>query len=347
MLFKYLTLLFITINFIFLGIFCFGESERSSQPATVGFLIHGGASREKKKDISPELEAAYKKVLTEALEAGYDILKSNGSSLDAVQSAIIILEDSPLFNAGKGAVFTNTGTNELDASLMDGKTLNAGAVSGVKRIKNPIMLARKVMENSRHLMMYGEGAEDFAKSQGIELVDPKYFYTKRRWQQLEEVREKEKQRKKSESSALFKIHTADCEYGTVGAVALDQKGNLAAGTSTGGMTNKRFGRIGDSPIIGAGTYADNQSVAVSASGAGEYFMRLNVAKDISALVKYKDLSVQEAADEVILNKLTAIEGWGGVICLDNEGNMAISYNSGGMFYGYLEAEGKFVIKFFE
>jgi len=344
---KYLTLLFITINFIFLEIFCVGDSKRSSHPAVVGLVIHGGASREKKKDISPELEAAYKNVMTDALKAGYHILKNKGSSLDAIQSAIIILEDSPLFNAGKGAVFTNTGINELDASLMDGKTLNAGAVSGVKRVKNPIMLARKVMEHSRHLMMYGEGAEDFAKSQGIELVDPKYFYTERRWRQLEKVREKEKKMKNIESSTLFNIHNDVVEYGTVGAVALDQEGNLAAGTSTGGLTNKRFGRIGDSPIIGAGTYASNQSVAVSASGAGEYFMRLNVAKDISDLVTYKNLTVQEAADEVILDKLTAIEGWGGVICLDKEGRMAISYNSGGMFYGYLEGEGKFVLKFYE
>jgi len=344
MIIKYLALLFFAIHFSFLGISCFGESERLSQQAVMGLVIHGGASREKRKDVSPELEAAYINVMTEALQAGYDVLKNDGSSVDAVQSVIIILEDSPLFNAGKGAVFTNTGTNELDASLMDGKTLNAGAVSGVKRLKNPIMLARRVMENSRHLMMYGDGAENFAKSQGFDLVDPKYFYTEHRWQQLEQVRKREKQRKNSESSTFYEIHSGEYEYGTVGAVALDQEGNLAAGTSTGGMTNKRFGRIGDSPIIGAGTYADNQSVAVSASGAGEYFMRLNVAKDISALVTYKGLSVEEAANAVILKKLTAIGGWGGVICLDNKGNMAISYNSGGMLYGYLEAEGNFVVK---
>ncbi len=248
--------------------------------------------------MTPEREAAYRAKLSEALLAGYEVLRKDGAGLDAVVAAITILEDSPLFNAGKGAVFTSAGTNELDASIMDGRTLKAGAVAGVKRIKNPITLARLVMEQSPHVMMVGDGAEAFAKQQGgVTFVDPKYFFTEERWQQLERRREEEKKKKPLKTSALERdgLLLDEKKFGTVGAVCLDKAGNLSAGTSTGGMTYKRFGRVGDSPVIGAGTYADNQSCAVSCTGDGEYFIRSVVAHDIAARMLYGGKSLKEAA----------------------------------------------------
>jgi len=306
-------------------------------------VIHGGAGTISRQTMTPEMERQYRDKLAEALRTGYKILKDGGSSLDAVESAIRVLEDSPLFNAGKGAVFTNVGTNELDASVMDGASLKAGAVAGLKHIKNPISLARLVMEKSPHVMMVGAGAEAFARQQGVGLVSQKYFFTERRWKQLLEAKKKEMQRSSNASPPTPK----EASFGTVGAVALDQRGGLAAGTSTGGVTNKRFGRVGDSPIIGAGTYADNRTCAVSATGDGEYFIRLGVARDISALMEYKGKSVKEAAETVILEKLAALGGTGGVIALDAKGNHAWPFNTSGMYRGYIDADGKIVIEIYK
>jgi beta-aspartyl-peptidase (threonine type) len=278
---------------------------------------------------------AMQAAMNDALMAGYRVLAGGGTSLDAVQGAIVILEDSPLFNAGKGAVFTHDGTNELDASIMDGGTMKAGAVAGLKHIKNPIRLARLVMEKSPHVMMAGEGAEAFAKEQGgIEFVDQKYFYTERAWKALQDALAAEK-----------KTAQADDHHGTVGAVALDQHGNLAAGTSTGGLTNKRFGRIGDSPIIGAGTYANNQSCAISSTGVGEFWIRYTVAHEICARVQYRNTAIQAAADDIIQGVLKSIGGEGGVIGLDAHGNVMMSFNTTGMGRGYVGADGKPTIMF--
>src|SRR5882672_10779671 len=266
----------------------------------------------------------------DALMAGHNVLAGGGTSLDAVQAAIVILEDSPLFNAGKGAVFTHEGTNELDASIMDGATMKAGAVAGLTHIKNPIRLARLVMEKSPHVMMAVEGAEAFAKREGVAFVDQKYFYTDRAWKALQDELAAEKKK-----AAQAKDH-----HGTVGAVALDQHGNLAAGTSTGGLTNKRFGRIGDSPIIGAGTYANNQSCAISSTGIGEFWIRYTVAHDICARVQYTHLAIQAATDAVVQQELKPIGGEGGVIGLDSHGNLMMSFNTSGMGRGYVGADGK-------
>ena len=287
--------------------------------------IHGGAGAISKAEMTPEKEKAYRETLAEAIAIGYAILEKGGGGLDAVEMTIRRLEDSPLFNAGKGAVFTNEGANELDASIMEGAHLGAGAVAGVKRVKNPISLARRVMEQSPHVMMAGPGAEAFAQSQGLDIVDAAYFHTEQRWQALQKALEKEK---KEQPPA------PDSKHGTVGVVVLDKAGNLAAGTSTGGMTNKRFGRVGDSPIIGAGTYADNNSCAVSATGHGEYFIRAAVAHDIAARVAYTGASVQEAADQVIQKKLVHMGGAGGVIVIDRRGNIAMSFNTPGMYRGW-------------
>lgn len=300
----------------------------------VALVIHGGAGNIYKKNIPDSLEVEYRAKMAQALEAGYEILKNGGKSIDAVQATINIMEDSPLFNAGKGAVFTNEGSNELDASIMDGKTLNSGAVAGVRHIKNPINAAIEVMQNSPHVMMAGKGAEEFAKLQGLEIVNADYFFTEKRYKQLQKIKERELEKQGS-------IRTMDGNYkfGTVGAVALDKFGNIVAGTSTGGMTNKRFGRIGDAPIIGAGTYANNKTCGISATGHGEYFIRSVVAYDISALMEYKELSLQEAADKVIHEKLIDLGGEGGVIGLDAKGNIMMSFNSNGMFRGYITKEG--------
>ncbi|HLM01686.1 MAG TPA: isoaspartyl peptidase/L-asparaginase, partial [Pyrinomonadaceae bacterium] len=311
---------------------------QSPQNPRLGFVIHGGAGVIKRGSLSPEKEAEYKRQLEEAVLAGYKALQDGKPGLDAVEIAIRMLEDSPLFNAGKGAVFTADGKNELDASIMDGKTLKAGAVAGLHHVKNPITLARAVMEKSPHVMMVGDGAEKFAREQNIELVPAKYFRTQERWDSLQRIirqeKEKEKEKKvqspkskvqsQTENSLDSRLSTLDSppspplrelaynKFGTVGAVALDKDGNLAAGTSTGGMTYKKFGRVGDAPIIGAGTYADNATCAVSATGWGEFFIRLGVARDISAMMEYRGQPVQQAADNV-MNKVKTLGGDGGVI----------------------------------
>ena len=296
----------------------------SAKPAWA-IVVHGGAGTMNPDNLTDEKEKAYKDKLAEALEAGAAILKNKGTAINAVEAAINILEDSPLFNAGKGAVFNADGVNELDASIMDGKTLNAGAVANVKRIKNPISAARKVMEQSPHVMLISDGAEKFAAEQGIALVEPEYFFTDSRWESLQKAKTREKQKLEDETK----------KSGTVGCVALDKIGNIAAGTSTGGMTNKKYGRVGDSPIIGAGTYADNNSCGVSATGHGEFFIRNVVAYDIAARIKYKGESAEVAANDVINNKLKAIGASGGVIVLDKNGNITMPFNTSGMYRGYM------------
>ena len=308
-----------------------------------GIVIHGGAG-------SPEAikgrEAELRVAMAESLTAGHRVLANGGSSLDAVQAAVVVLEDSPHFNAGKGAVFTHEGTNELDAAIMDGATRMAGAVAGVKHIKNPIRLARLVMEKSPHVMMVGDGAEAFAKEQGgVEFVPETYFRTELRWQQLQRALEEET----AKQGAMLRPRNEDPQqgtyFGTVGAVALDQSGNLAAATSTGGVTNKRFGRVGDSPIIGAGTYASNQSCGISATGAGEYFIRFTVAHDICARVEYRGVGAQQAADEVVHDVLKRAGGGGGVVGLDRFGRVVMSFNTTGMTRGYMGETGKPIVMF--
>jgi beta-aspartyl-peptidase (threonine type) len=319
------------------------QSPVQKDMSKITLVIHGGAGTITRQNMTPEKEKAYQAALQQALQAGYDVLKKGGASLDAVEAAIHVMEESPLFNAGKGAVFTNEGKNELDASVMDGKTLKAGAVAGVTTVKSPISLARKVMEASEHVMLTGRGAEQFAKEKGLEIVDPSYFYTETRFQQLQNAKKEEKvqlDHSGDKGSLDEQIFTEGNKYGTVGAVALDAYGNLAAGTSTGGMTNKRWNRVGDAPIIGAGTYANNQTCAVSATGHGEYFIRSVVSYDISALMEYKGLSVQQAAEEVVMKKLVQRGGEGGVIAVDAKGNVSMPFNSEGMYRGFVKADGK-------
>ena len=321
----------------------------------ITLALHGGAGTITRASMSPEQEKAYKEVLNTALQKGYSVLKSGGTSVQAVEATIRVMEDSPLFNAGKGAVFTNEGKNELDASIMEGKTLKAGAIAGVTTIRNPISTAIAVMEKSPHVMMAGKGAETFAKAQGQAIVDPSYFYTEPRFKALQRAKEQEKTEldhdakekqevKKAPKTGFVEqdelIFTEGKKFGTVGCVALDKFGNLAAGTSTGGMTNKRYGRIGDAPIIGAGTYANNATCAVSATGHGEYFIRSVVAYDISALMEYKGMTLQDAANEVVMKKLVERGGEGGIIAVDRNGNVAMPFNSEGMYRGYIKSDGK-------
>jgi beta-aspartyl-peptidase (threonine type) len=291
-------------------------------------VIHGGAGTISPEQITPEMERDLRAGLQRSLDAGDAILKNGGSSLDAVVAAVRGLEDDSLFNAGRGAVFTSAGTHEMDAGIMDGRTLRAGAVGGIKRVKNPILLARAVMEKSPHVMLAADGAEDFARELGLEIVEQEYFYTEQRWRALERVR----------ATRTESLSDAD-RHGTVGAVALDQSGNLAAATSTGGNTNKWPGRIGDTPVIGAGTYANNQTCAVSATGDGEFFIRAVTAHDLSALMEYAGMNLAAAA-RVAIEKVGALGGTGGLIAVDREGNVALPFNTTGMYRGYVDVEGK-------
>ncbi|WP_035464286.1 isoaspartyl peptidase/L-asparaginase family protein [Algoriphagus vanfongensis] len=320
------------------------ETKISDQPESAqtefALAIHGGAGTIKRENMSPEREAEYRAKLEEALNAGYVVLEDGGSSLDAVIAAVNVMEDSPLFNAGKGAVFTNEGKNEMDAAIMYGADRNAGAVASLTTVKNPINAARAVMENSPHVFLTGRGAELFAAEQGLEIVDPTYFYTENRYNQLQKIIETEKTQ--LDHSALLELELQDPffkdrKFGTVGAVALDKDGNIAAATSTGGMTNKRYGRVGDVPIIGAGTYADNETCAVSATGHGEFFIRTVVGHEIASLMRYGQKTLAEAADEVVMDQLVKIEGSGGVISIDKYGNIAMPFNSEGMYRGYRKA----------
>ena len=285
-------------------------------------VIHGGAGTILRENMTPDMEQQYLDKLEETLETGKEILRQGGSSLEAVTRVVMVMEDSPLFNAGKGAVFTAEGTNEMDAAIMDGRDLKAGAVAGISHVKNPILAARAVMENTEHVMLSGEGARLFAERQGLEMADSAYFFTQRRYDSY--LRAKEKAEKS----------------GTVGAVALDKAGNLAAATSTGGMTYKMKGRIGDTPVIGAGTYADNESCAVSGTGHGEYFIRNVVAYDISAMMKYEHMTLADAAETVVMQKLKPAGGEGGVIAVDREGNIAMPFNTAGMYRGYITSDGR-------
>lgn len=305
-----------------------------AQPSSpLALVIHGGAGTIRQSDLSPDMEARYREKLTEALKTGYAILSQGGSSLDAVEATIRLLEDSELFNAGKGAVFTAEGKNELDASIMDGSTLQAGAVAGVTTIKNPISAARAVMEQTDHVLLSGAGADVFGESIGLEIVDPEYFFTQRRWDSLQ--RHKSSEQKTAPDARSI---------GTVGALALDREGRLAAATSTGGTTNKRWGRIGDSPLIGAGTFA-NKDCAVSATGTGEYFIRNAVAHDICARAEYSNLSVSQAAETVIFEVLEP--DIGGVITLDSQGKPSMPFNTEGMYRGYILSNGESVVEIYK
>lgn len=310
------------IIFLFFACQCIFNPKINAQKWAIA--IHGGAGNL----LSENEYIEEKSKLEEALMSGVEILKNGGTSLEVVESVINILEDSPLFNAGKGAVFTHDGKNELDASIMDGATLNAGAVAGVTIVKNPVSAAIKVMTNSNHVLLSGKGAEQFAREQNLDIVDPSYFYTKKRWESLQKSIEEDK------------------KMGTVGCVVLDIHGNLVAGTSTGGMTNKKYGRIGDSPIIGAGTYANNNTCAVSCTGHGEYFIRLNIAHDISSQMEYLNKPLDEAAHYTIQEKLTKLGGKGGIISVDKEGNIAFEFNTTGMFRGAADSEGRFEVRVF-
>lgn len=312
--------------------------------------IHGGAGTILKKNITDSMEQAYRAVLEQALIVGYEKLKQGGSSLDAVEQAIHIMEDSPLFNAGKGSVFTHDGKNEMDASVMDGKTLAAGAVAGVRTIKHPISAARAVMEKSEHVMMAGQGAEQFAKQVGLELVDPSYFWTQSRWDALQKIKKEDHAKTvldhDQKLGSRLGIVNKDHKFGTVGCVALDNQGNLAAGTSTGGMTNKKFGRVGDSPIIGAGTYANNATCAVSCTGWGEFYIRNVAAYSVSALMEYKGDNLQQASHAVI-DRIGKMGGDGGMIAMDKFGHVSMPFNTAGMYRGTVTKEGKIKIAIYK
>lgn len=299
--------------------------------------IHGGAGTILQSSMTPEKEAAYKLALTNALIAGDAVLKASGTSLDAVEAAVRSLEDNPLFNAGKGSVFTHEGRHEMDASIMEGKTLMAGAVAGVEKIKNPVSFARMVMDKTEHVFLSGKGAMDFAHHMQIEQMPDDYFFTQQRFDQLKEIRQTNK----------MQLDHSDKKFGTVGAVALDAMGNLAAATSTGGMTNKKYGRVGDSPMIGAGTYANNATCAVSCTGHGEYFIRAVVAYDISCLIEYKGLSLKEACDKVVQDKLVKLGGEGGLIAIDKTGNIELPFNSEGMYRGYKKADAEISVSIYK
>ena len=314
-----------------------------SLAAPYSIVIHGGAGTILRDKMSTEVEAEYREVLTKAVKAGHQVLQRGGSSTQAVTQAILVMEDSPLFNAGRGAVFTHDGEVELDASIMRGDDLNAGAVTGVKRVRNPILLAEQVMLNSPHVMLMGAGAEAFAETRELDMVENDYFHTERRRRQLQRVIDSDQDVAASEDA------TDDFEarkFSTVGAVALDQNGTISAGTSTGGMTNKRFGRIGDSPIIGAGTYADNSTCGISATGQGEYFIRAAVAHDICARVKYQGVDLASAAQAVINQRLVKMGGDGGVIGIDPKGEVVYAFNTPGMYRASINAAGQLDVQIF-
>lgn len=342
------TFILFTLSCFFLSCTIKKEQTTSIKKNEFAIIIHGGAGTILKKNMTPEKELAYKTKLKEAITTGYNILKNGGTSLDAVEKTIHIMENSPLFNAGKGAVFTHNETNEMDASIMTGNNLNAGAVAGVSNVKNPISAARKVMTNSNHVLLSGNGASIFAKEQGLEIVDPSYFFTEKRFKSLQKIKEKEKTELDHDTkSAFYDPEIKDSKFGTVGCVALDKNGNITAGTSTGGMTNKRWNRIGDSPIIGAGTYANNKTCGVSSTGWGEYFIRAQVAYDISAQMEYKNKTLKEATNDVIQNKLTKLGGTGGVVALDKNGNMSFEFNTAGMYRASMNDKGELKLKIYK
>jgi beta-aspartyl-peptidase (threonine type) len=333
-----------------LGLLMAISANVNAQQKKYVLIIHGGAGTILKKNMTPEKEAAYTAALTLALQTGYKTLKAGKTSIDAVEATIHVLEDSPLFNAGKGAVFTHDGRNELDAAIMNGKTLEAGAIAGVTTIRNPISGARAVMEKSEHVMMVGDGADKFAKEVGLTIVDPKYYWTKERWDGLQQAIKEDSTKAVldhgSKKSMLLGTKNHDYKFGTVGCVALDNAGNLAAGTSTGGMTNKKYGRVGDAPIIGAGTYCNNETAGISCTGWGEFYIRNVVAKTISDLMEYKGLGVAEAS-KIALDKVGKMGGDGGLIALDKKGNVAMPFNTEGMYRGTITADGKVEVQIYK
>jgi len=348
---KKLITLFLIVLFT---VSCSDNETNKSQQKTLkansfAIVIHGGAGGIKREYFSEEQIENYNKKLEEALNAGYSILENGGISLDAIQAAINIMEDSPLFNAGKGAVYNSEGQQEMDAAIMDGKTLNSGAIAGVNSIKNPILAARIVMDSSKHVMLSGKGAVILAKKYGVKIVDSTYFFDERRLKQLKRLQEKDKEKLQLDHTAFHKNLELmdDHKYGTVGAVAIDKNGNIAAGTSTGGMTNKKYGRIGDVPVIGAGTYANNATCGISATGTGEYFIRTVAAKEVSSLIQYKGYTPDKALNEVLFNQIGPLGGEGGMILIDKHGDVYWDFNSSGMFRGYKKSDGNTKVEIFE
>ncbi|HTN47355.1 MAG TPA: isoaspartyl peptidase/L-asparaginase [Flavipsychrobacter sp.] len=306
-------------------------------PGKIAIALHGGAGTILRSTMTPELQQQYESGLQDALDAGYQLLEQGGTSLDAVEAAVRQLEDFPLFNAGRGSVFNNEGKHEMDAAIMEGAHLMAGAVSGISRVKNPVTLAKKIMQESEHVMLCGAGAERFARQHGIRFEEESYFYNEMRHRQWQEALKEDR----------VQLDHTEKKFGTVGAVALDAFGNLAAATSTGGMTNKKFGRIGDSPVIGAGTYANNSTCAISCTGHGELFIRSVVAYDISCLMEYKGLSLEEACNKVVHDKLIKIGGEGGLVAVDHSGTICMPFNSEGMYRACRDSEGKREIKIYK
>lgn len=310
--------------------------------STYALVIHGGAGTILKEDMTPQLEQAYEQGLNAALQAGYAVLENGGSAINAVKAAIVVLEDNVLFNAGRGAVFTKKGVQEMDAAIMDGTTLNAGAVAGVRNVRNPIVLATEVMQHSNHVFLSGKGANDFAIKQGVKLEPDEYFFSPFRYEQWKAIRNSDNYSLDHTNHHLEEL-MRDKKFGTVGAVACDADGNIAAATSTGGMTNKKYGRIGDSPVIGAGTYANNATCGISCTGHGEMFLRAVAAHDVSCLMEYKGFTLQEAMNEVVHKKLVAMKGEGGMIGVDAKGNIAMVFNSAGMYRAAKTSNGLFEI----
>ncbi len=311
-------------------------------------VIHGGAGNITPAIMNKEQEIEYTEGLKASLDAGYTVLKNGGTSVDAVVAAIAVMEDNPIFNAGRGSVFTKKGLNEMDAALMDGSNLNAGCIAGVRNVKNPIKLAKEVMLHSGHVLLSGSGASEFALNQGLDIMPDEYFFNKSRYEQWVEIRDTNFTQldHKGDNLKGSTVPNTGHKFGTVGAVAYDMHGNIAAGTSTGGMTNKRYGRIGDSPIIGAGTYANNTTCGISCTGHGELFLRACVAHDVSCLMEYKGLSLHEACNVVIKDKLVKMEGEGGLIAVDGKGNFEFCFNSAGMYRGMRNSEGKEIIAYY-
>ena len=343
------TMRLILFSAVVLLIGCQGPmpKQQNSEPEKAfGIVIHGGAGTILRKNMTPEMDKAYRKILQTAVATGHAILAAGGTSTEAVEKTIHVMENSPLFNAGKGAVLNAEGEVELDASFMDGAQLDAGAIVGARTSKNPISAAIRVMNDSPHVMLSGPGADQFAAQQGLAQEEADYFLTERRKKALERVQAEEAAANQTSAALLSSAFLQQQRIGTVGCVALDKMGNLAAGTSTGGMTNKKWNRIGDAPIIGAGTYANNASCGISATGWGEYFIRSVVAHDIAALVAYKGLSIQEAAHEVIHGKVAKLGGDGGVVGLDNQGNVAMEMNTPGMYRAHMDAQGKLTVKIY-
>ncbi|MCB0400934.1 MAG: isoaspartyl peptidase/L-asparaginase [Flavobacteriales bacterium] len=343
-------LIFIAIFWMSAVAVCSQTNKPMEKPFAI--VIHGGAGTILKKDMTDEKEKAYKAKLNEALQAGYAVLESGGSSTDAVIEAIKVMEDSPLFNAGKGSVFTNAATNEMDASIMEGKDLNAGAVCSVTSVKNPITAARLVMEKSPHVMLCGNGADEFARENKLDMESKEYFFNPERYQQLQKIIKSEKIQldhdhiEDDEGYLIDPEKLKDSKYGTVGAVALDKHGNITAGTSTGGMTNKKYGRVGDSPIIGSGTYANNKTCGISCTGHGEYFIRKVVAYDVAAMMEYQHLTLEEAANLMVKEKLVEFGGSGGLIGLDKDANIVMPFNTKGMYRGYKKSSGETEVKIY-